>query len=412
MRIQIEEKEPCKIEVTYFADPDKVSSKRDEITNKIFDEASKVVISGYRKGKAPLQVVKLKFNKNIEEQTRQSLLVAAEEEILFETKLKTMFSTQVININLHDSQFDCKLLFFKKPSVELKQYKNLKIPKPHLPKTQLELTEQMLQELRVKYGDVVPFAEKDLVEMHDKITMNVKCFAEDKIVPDLTKNDIFYTVGQGFYHEFDDNILGMSVGEERSFNVIWDSQTKEKATFTVRIHMGVKIVPMPLDDSLAGKLGVKDFNQLRSEVEGAAINKIKEFEQNSIHGQIIAQLMALHQIEIPHWLLLMDAQQLALQHNLKWNEIPEDSRKTLENKALERLKLTLIMDAIREIEPDIQFSNNEILDIVKNRMTQQGQDAEKFIVELQRTGKLFGVVAALQQEATLEWLAKNTEIIE
>ena len=82
------------------------------------------------------------------------------------------------------------------------------------------------------------------------------------------------------------------------------------------------------------------------------------------------------------------------------------------SKAKERLRLTLIMDSIREVEPDTQFTNNEILDVVRARAAQQGQDPNAFIVEMQRTGKLFGVVAALQQEATLDWLVKNSKIIE
>lgn len=411
MQIQVEEREPCKVSVTYVADPEKVLAKRTEVIDQIFDEASKAVVPGYRKGKAPLEAVKMRYRKNIEDQTRQRLLVSAEEEILFETKLKTLFSTQIVRTNLQDSRFECELLFFKKPTFELKTYKGLKVPKPHSPKSQPELAEQMLQELRVKYGDVVPFAESDLVQTTDKITMDVKCVAEGKVVSELTKEGIFYTVGQGFYHEFDDNILGMKTGEEKSFEVIWDSQTKEKATFSVKVHMGVKMVPAPLDDSFAQKIGVESFDKLRDEVDSAAAKKIKDFEQNSIHGQIISQLMTSHQIEVPTWLVAMDAQQLAMQHGLKWNEIEADSRKALETKALERLKLTLIMDAIREAEPETQFSNSEILEVVRSRVAQQGQDPDKFVVELQRSGRLFGVVAALQQEATLEFLAKNSEIL-
>lgn len=410
--IEIQEKEPCKVQVNYVADPEKVLANRAEVTDKVFEETSKLVVPGYRKGKAPFEAVKLRFRKNIENQTKQRMLVLAEEEILFETKMKTLFSTQVLSVSLQDSKFECELLFCKKPAVELKEYKGLKIPKPHLPKTLSELTEQMLQELRVKYGDVMPFADADVVEKGDKITMDVKCVAEGKSVAELTKQGIFYTVGQGFYHEFDDNIVGMKTGEEKSFEVLWDSQTKEKATFVVKVHMGVKVLPAPLDDSFASKLGLNNFETLRAEVAAAASKKIDEYQKDSIHGQIVSQLMAAHQIDIPFWLVELDAQQLAMQHGLKWKEIADDSKKALEDKALDRLKLTLIMDAIRENEPETQFSNNEMFDLIRARIAQQGQDSDKFIADLQQSGKLFGIIAALQQEATLEWLAKNAVIVE
>lgn len=412
MHIDVQEKEPCKIYVNYQADPEKVLAKRDEVTNKLFEDASKIAIPGYRKGKAPFEAVKMRYRKNIEEQTRQKMLVAAEEEVIFETKLKTLFSTQVLNVSLQDSKFECDLLFFKKPNVELKEYKGLKIPKPHSPKTRAELTEQMLQELRVKYGDVVPFTEADVVEMGDKITMDVSCLAEGKSIDELSKRDTFYTVGQGFYHEFDQNILGLKTGEERTFDVLWDSQTKEKATFVVKVHMGVKTLPAPLDDSFAQKLRVENFEKLRADVEAAAIKKIENYERDSIHAQIMNQLMATHQIDIPMWLVSLDAQQLAVQHGLKWNEINSESQTALENKAKERIKLTLIMDAIREAEPETQFSNDELFNVIRARLKDQGIDGDNKLVELQQGGRLFGMIAALQQEATLEWLAKNSEIIE
>lgn len=412
MQIQVQEREPCKIQVTYLADPAKVLTVRNEVIDNLVKDTAKIVVPGYRKGKAPLTAIKMRYHKNIEEQTRQKLLVTAEEEILFETKLKTLFSTQILNVNLQDAKFDCEFLFFKKPSVELKDYKGLKIPKPHLPKTHAELTEQMLQELRVKYGEVLPFTETDVVEMNDKITMDVACTAEGKSIVELNKEGVFYTVGQGFYHEFDENILGMTVGSERTFEVLWDSQTKDKATFVVKVHMGVKMLPAPLDDSFAQKLGLENFEQFRLEVESAANKKIKDYENNAIHSQIISQLMATHQIDIPSWLISLDAQQLAIQNGLKWNEIKEESQKELEIKACDRLKLTLIMDAIREIEPETQFSNNEMFNVIRARAAQQGKDPDKFVVELQKSGRIIGIIAALQQEATLEWLGKNSILLE
>ena len=84
----------------------------------------------------------------------------------------------------------------------------------------------------------------------------------------------------------------------------------------------------------------------------------------------------------------------------------------MEEKALDRLKLTLIMDAIRETESETQFSNNEMFDLIRSRVAQQGQDPDKFVAELQQSGRLFGIIAALQQEATLEWLAKQAILIE
>lgn len=410
--IHLDEKESCKVNVKYFADPEKVLAKRKEVTNELFEETSKIAVPGYRKGRAPLEVVKVRYKKQIEEALVKEMVSQAHNDVLFETKMKTLFYPQLINSALHDSQFHCEMLFIKRPVFELKEYKGLSIPKPHLPKTHAELAEQMMQDLRIKYGDVAPYGENDFVQMNDKITMDVKCTAENKIVPDLTKEGVFYTVGQGFYPEFDDSILGMSPGEERSFDVLWDTQTKERATFVVRLHMGVKSMPAPLDDSFAQKLGIESFEKLRTEVTGVAGKKIQEFELKTIQEQINIRLMSIHEFEIPEWLVNLDAQQLAIQHGLDWAKVDEQSRKMLLDKAKDRVKLTLIMDAIREAEPETQFNNTELMNVIRKRVAEQGQDPNKFLVEAQRSGQLFGIVAALQQEATLGWLVKQVNLVE
>ncbi len=411
-QIQVEENEYCKVMVTYIAEPEKVISKRAEVTDDVFKQVSKVVIPGYRKGKAPMQAVKMRYRKQIEDQLKQEMVSMAEQDIMFETKMKTLFYPQVLSAELNDSRFECQMLFLKKPEFELKQYKGFEIPKPHLPKTHPELVEHMLEELRVKYGDVVPFQENDFVQMNDKVTMDVKCVVGEKVQENLTKEGMFYSVGSVFYNGFDENIQGMAAGEERTFDLVWDSATNERVIFTVKIHMGVKAVPAALDDSFAQKLGLETFNKLRAEVEGAAGKKITEFEAKAVNDQIVARLMSEHDFEIPGWLVSMDAQQLAAQHGLKWTEIDQDSIKVLEDKAKNRVKLSLIMDSIRDAEADIQLNESEMINIIKNRVTEQGQDPDKFLVEMQRTGKLFGLVAGLQQEATMEWLTKQSTIIE
>lgn len=412
MTIQVQEKEDCKVEVQYIADAEKVLQMRSTVVDEVCEELSKQAISGYRKGKAPLSVVKSRFSKQINERVKAKLVAKAEEEIIFETKMKTMFYPQVLHSTLNHSYFECSLLFMKKPDFELGQYTGLDIPKPHTPKTTDELVEQMLQELRVKYGDVVGFKENDFIEMNDKMTMDVTCNLGDKEIPELTKQGEFYSVGSGFYQEFDENILGMVPEETRKFDVLWDTETKERATFTVKMLMGAKSVPAGLDDAFAQKLGLETMDQLRSEVTGSATQKIAEFSRKALVEQIVSRLRNSHNIEIPNWLIDMDAQQIAGSHGLKWSELDETAKGTLQSKARERLKTTLIFDAIREKEVDLQLSEGEIISLLRRKLVEQGEDPGSFLVEAQRSGKLYGIVAGLQQEATLDWLVKQQNIIE
>lgn len=408
----VEEKEYCKVEVCFQAEPEKVVSKRNEVTDKLFKEVSKTGMAGYRKGKAPISAVKSRYRKQIESETERELQALAYDEIIFETKMKTIFYPQIIKSVLDNSKFQIRMLFMKKPTFELKQYKGFEIPKPHVGISAPDLVEQMIQQMRMENGDVVPFSDTDFIQKSDKVTLDVKCTVESKVDENLSSDGMLYNVGDNFYPGFDDNIQGMAVGEERTFDLLWDDATQKRATFVVKFNMGVKTVPCALDDEFAKKIGLESYAQLRERVEGAAGSRIKASEMKLIAQQIVARLVTEHDFEVPGWLTLLEAKQLAAKHQLVWNDLEEDTRTKITSLAQEQVKISLIMDSIRDAEPDTQLSEKEMLEIIRQRVAQLGQDPEQYLVESQRSGRLFGVVAALQHEATLQWLVDQSKIVE
>lgn len=418
MQIEVKEEELCRVHVTYVAEPNAVVAKRNEIIAELAGKLSKTSVKGFRAGKAPINAIKLHYRKQIEDATEREMLAAAESEILFETKMRTMFYPQVISSFLKDSSFECQMMFLKRPDVKLVQYKGFEIPRPHLPKTAENLSEEMIQELRMTAGDTVPYSDNDFVQHGDKITMDVQCYnmgvdsTEKWPVKELTGEGILYTVGNGFSRDFDDNILGMSAGEERTFNVLWDTATNEQAQFVVKVHMGVKSIPATLDDEFGKRLGFDDYQKLREHVLNLAGNKIKENEDHTIQQQIVAQLLSKNEVEIPGWLTTLESQQMAKEHHLDWNNLNDEHKIMLGKQAKERVHLSLVIDAIRENEPEIQMTTNELIEILKSRFKENGQDAESFLVEATRNGKMFGLIAGLQHELAIQWLVKNSTILD
>ena len=81
----------------------------------------------------------------------------------------------------------------------------------------------------------------------------------------------------------------MKAGEEREFDIIFDDNEDyqeqvrgKRIKFNVKVHMGTKKVPLPLDDELAKKVGLETYEQLRNEAEGTASARIdaNEKQQN------------------------------------------------------------------------------------------------------------------------------------
>lgn len=409
--IEVEELEYCKVSVSYNAEPEKVRLKRSEALDAIFKESKKIAIPGWSKGKATRDIVRIKYKDRIEQNTRKEMESLAYEDILFETKIKPIFYPQKVSDHLTENSYECKMIFQKKPDFELKQYKGLEVPKPHVGTTAAELSEKIIQDIRLRFGETLPYAENDFIQTGDKVSIAITCTVNDKQIDEYTKEGHFYEVGSNFYPEFDDGILGMSLEETRSFQVKW-GDSEDKATFTVKLNMGVKLVPAALDDALAQKIGSKDMEEVRQKAQGAATNQISRTENSMIGQQIVSRLLSEHDFQLPSWLVSMEAQSLAAQNQVDWKTIDDDTKSKINELAHKQVKLSLIMDSIREVEPETQFSETEMLNMLRTRVAESGQDPNKFLVEAQRTGRLFGIIASHQHEMILDWLVKQTTIKE
>lgn len=407
MSITCKEIEHCKMEVQFIADPKKVMEKRKEALEYIKQQSKNTVVSGFRPGKAPDVAIKIQFKKQIEEVVKQEMVAVAFDEYLFETKEKTIGFPQIVNSNLQDSNFSCQMLVMNRPKFELKQYKGFEIPKPHQPLNINEIAEKMIQELREQNADHFPFSETDFVQSGDQVILAYTQSIEE--LPDNVVEGTLYTVGSNSIPGMDDNILGMTVGEERTF----EYKIEEKINkFKVAVNMGMKKNLPVLDDEFAKKAGFDTYEKMQEMAQGIASVRSGQVERQMITQQIIKRILAEHDFKIPEWLGLMEAQHLVTNMQGQWDKINDEQRKMFLDQARDNVKWSIIMDSIRENEPEANYSDQELVNILKQKIGEAGQDAEKFLVEQQKTGRLMGMIAGLRNEVLQQWLLEQSKIIE
>jgi len=111
----------------------------------------------------------------------------------------------------------------------------------------------------------------------------------------------------------------------------------------------------------------------------------------------------------------MEAQRIAAENKINWDEIPDESKEYLNGQAEQQVKLSLILDSIRDAEPDAVYSNMELLNGIKGKLMAQGHDeqsAEATIKQGERNGALYGMMAQLRDDITLQWLLDQSKIID
>ena len=428
MPLETKEIEYCKVHVHYTADPDLVEDKRDEAL--LLMKKSKPKIPGFRIGKASDLAIKIKLKKQINDWVQRELVSAAYDEVLHETKMKPIGYPDISNVSIDESEFHCDMMFLKKPEFELQEYTEIEIPKPHMETNATELTEKMIQELRERHGDVIPYGEGDVVQKGDQVTLDFITYIDGEKIEEISSEGLLVTAGASPIPEFDDNIIGMSAGEKREFRL---KLTEENLTAKglseelynkllgsvidchAHVHMGTKTIPHPLDDELAQKLEYKTYNELHNAVAGSASGQIKMQEDQLVSQQLIRKLVDAHDFKVPMWLLLMESQQVASKDGADWKSASDEEKENFNKRAERNVKFSLIMDSIREEEPEVNFSDRELLDSLKSHMASMGRTDEEINEIISRAaadGTLIGMTASLRNDATLKWLISKAKIIE
>ena len=415
MQIEITEIEPCKLKINYQASPEQISNKRSEIVN-YFKKAS---VPGFRKGKASADAIKFHYKDQIEESLKRALAEDAYHNTIFEKKLKPHGQPYFSALFLGDGKFNCEFQMYTKPDFQLQDVKNLEVVKPHQSEDAVDVAEKMLEELRYRFGEMAPYKDNDFVQLRDAIIIDYISYVDGEKVDDLSGEGEMFTVGQSDMPEFDQNLLGMNLGETREFDFVVPSNglpslIGKTVHMKVTLNLGSKVVPMPLDDSLAIKLGKKDFNELKYFITSRAQTTTNTKLKNALNEAVCNKLVSMHAIEVPNWMALVEAQYIAQTSKLNWNTIGDEDREKLLSMAVANVKLSLILDKIRDSEPEAQLSEQESFNYIKDYIAQNHKDKpiENTLQEMNKTGQLQYLISRLKDEYALEFVIKHVKIIE
>src|SRR5271166_3044230 len=99
----------------------------------------------------------------------------------------------------------------------------------------------------------------------------------------------------------------MKMGEEKSFTIkipaeVQDELAGKDIKFDVKVVIGSKITPAPLDDTLAKKLGLENIQLVMEGARSVASKKSAEAEELHYINQISSRLVAEYDFKIPSWL--------------------------------------------------------------------------------------------------------------
>lgn len=394
----------------------------DAIDKAFIKKQKTVKVDGFRPGKVPRDVYEKRFGK-------ESLFIDAADAVLQAAYVKAMEDSKLIPVvqpsvdlkSLAEDGVEFKFTIITKPEVKVNKYKGLNI-QPETVEVTAEEIEHELGHLLEKYTELVT-KEDGAVENGDIAIIDFEGF-KDGVAFDGGKGENYsLEIGSNtFIPGFEEQVIGMKVGEEKDLNLTFpeDYGAKDLAganvIFKVKVNEIKQKQARELDEDFFEDLAMEGVNSeetLKEEIKNS-IKAQKEMDaENNYIDRILEEVSKNVEVDIPEEMVdeevnrllgrfeeQMKMQGISLDLYYKFTNTKEaDLKAQLEKEAyanvLYRLMLEEIMN-IEKIEVSMEEAEKEAEELAKKYQMEKeeflaqfgGVDMVQYDLEMRKTIEL------------------------
>ena len=362
-------------EVEFTASAEEFQAEKKRIFRK---EAGKYNVPGFRKGKAPMNVIERMYGSVFTQEAVESIysktVDAAVDE--FGEEVVDVNSAEVVSL---EGEVKFKSKFIVKPEVKIEGYKGLSVEKAEAVVND-EDVENELKRVQERNSRKVNVDDRP-AETGDTVEFDFEGFCDGEAFEGGKAENFSLKLGSGqFIPGFEDGMVGHSIDEEFDVNVTFPEEyhaeelAGKPAVFKVKIHKIEKTELSELDDEFAKD--VSEFDTLaeyKEDLKSDLLRKAEEKAKDDADNKLIDQLIDLVEADIPEVMYdkKVDENIRDFDYNLQMQGMNIDTyfnytgldmdslRGQFRDKAIHQVKLRLALEKIAELE-NIEVSEEEI----------------------------------------------------
>ena len=405
------------------------ASRFEEAIQDVFKKSAKYFnIPGFRKGKAPFKIVERYYGDSIfYEDAFNDLAPIVYDEEIKENKIEVASRPQIDVVQMEKGK---DLIFTAivatKPEVKLGKYKEIPLKKIEYKVTDEDIDHEINH--MAEHNSRMVTVEDRPVKDKDIVTIDFEGFTDGKPFEGGQAENHDLTIGsKTFIPGFEDQIIGMKIGEEKDIKVTFPKDYFSKdlagkeATFHVVLH-GIKEKQLPtiddefakdvsefdtlkeLKDSIKEKMEKENEERAKHETEDAAIEEVCKNTNIDIPGGMI-------DLEIDNIMQNLDQrlsyQGLNLEQYLKMMGKSEaDFRKDYKEQAEKNVKTRLVLE---QIVKDEKIKEDE--KYIKEKIEEMAKQYNRKVEDLEKNEELKNYLAeSSKTEQAIDLIVKNAKI--
>ena len=291
MERKVTKLEHCRTEVVVNVDKVLWKKAQEKAFNKL---AANITIDGFRKGKAPVAMVKSRIDQGrMYNEAINDILTPVYQDILANENLQPMARPSFEVTKLSEDELEIKVIIITRPEVELGQYTGYKIGK-EAPEVKEEEVESSINELLKQNATVAP--KDGQAELGDIVVIDFEGSVDG--VPfegGKAENHELELGSHSFIAGFEEQLVGSSAGIEVDVKVRFpdnygpDEISGKDAVFHVKVNeVKQKILP-PLDDEFVKELNMPNVETV-AQLKDAQKDRLLKQKESDAKRQYLDKL--------------------------------------------------------------------------------------------------------------------------
>lgn len=401
MSVQVEKLEKNMAKLTVEVSAEEV----EKAIQTAYQKAKKNInIPGFRKGKAPRQLIEKMYGKEVfYNDAIDAMLPAAYAKALDECEEEIVSRPEIDVVQMESGKpFIFTAAVAVKPEVTLGEYKGVQVEKAPIEVLDEEIEAEITKEREANARTIT--VDDRAVANGDIVSLDFEGFVDGEAFEGGKGENYELTIGSGtFIPGFEDQLVGAEIGRELEVNVTFPEEYGAKelagkaAVFKCKVN-AIKVKELPeVDDEFAQEVSEFDtLDEYKADIKARLLKDKEEDAKKVKEDAVIEKIIEGAQMEIPDAMVdyqteqmmedfaqRMQSQGLSIQQYFQFTGMTaEQYKEQTRPRALKNIQSRLVLEAVAKAE-NIEVTEED-LDAEMSKM------AEMYKMEVEKVKELIG----------------------
>ena len=395
MSVQVEKLEKNMAKLTVEVPAENVEKAIQGAYNKM---KKSINIPGFRKGKAPRQLIEKMYGKEVfYNDAIDAMLPSAYSDAVEECGEEIVSHPQIDVVQIESGKpFVFTATVAVKPAVELGEYKGIQVEKAPIEVKDEEIEAQITKEREANSRTVT--VDDRAVAQGDIVTLEFEGFVDGVAFEGGKGENYDLTIGSNtFIPGFEDQLVGAEIGNELDVNVTFPEEYGAKelagkaAVFKCKVN-GIKVKELPaVDDEFAQEVSEFDtLDEYKADIKAKLLKEKEDEAARAKEDAVIGKIIEGAKMEIPDAMVeyqtrqMLDefaqriqSQGISLDQYFQFTGLTEEKyMEEMKPRALQNIQSRLVLEAVAQAE-NLVAEEADIEEEIKKMADMYKMEADK-----------------------------------